>query len=59
MIEVFCEKLYLQPEGKIGQIAITKPTPLKRLNASLICIRKSLMELKGYIIQNPLVDQRC
>ncbi len=58
MIHVFCEKLYMQLEDEIEQIAITKPTPLKRLTASLNCIRKSLMELKDYIIQNPLVDQQ-
>ena len=58
MIKVFCEKLYIQLESEIEQIAVTKPTPLKRLTASLNCIQKSLMELKDYVIQNPLVDQR-
>ena len=58
MIEEFCEQLYTQLEGEIEQIAIAKPTPLKRLNASLICIRKSLTDLKDYIIHNPLVDQQ-
>ncbi|HAL81256.1 MAG TPA: hypothetical protein DCO83_02660 [Mucilaginibacter sp.] len=57
MIKVFCEKLYIQLESEIEQIAVTKPTPLKRLTASLNCIQKSLIELKDYIIQNPLVDQ--